>query len=93
MNKPHKASLLHPVTTVAAAPRCVPTSHAGLKHSTRSNAAHQLGENAVVGIAPILGGVEKAWWEVGVGDGDVGEVDVRPLLARILRSFASWCSP
>ena len=86
MGKPHKASLLHSVTTVAASPRCVPTGPTGLTHSTRSNAAHQLGENAMVGAAPILGGVEEVWREVGVGDGDVGEADMRPLLAYLHHS-------
>ena len=34
-------------------------AYKGFTHSTHSNAAHQLGENAVVGGDPILGGSEE----------------------------------
>ena len=38
-----------------------------LTHSTHTSAVHQLAENAVMSVVPILGGVEEAWWEAGSG--------------------------
>ena len=55
---------------------------------------------------PCISCLRMRWWallrsseecrrlggRLGVGDGDVGEVDVRLLLARIQPSFTPWCS-
>ena len=38
-----------------------------LTHSTHTSAVHQLAENVVMGVVPILGGVEEAWWEAESG--------------------------
>ena len=38
-----------------------------LTHSMHTSAVHPLAENVVMGVAPILGGVEEAWWEAGSG--------------------------
>ena len=53
-------------------PRCVPTGPTKKSHplNTQQCRASVGRDKAVVGVVPILGGVEEAWWEVGVGDGD-----------------------
>ena len=89
------SSVVHQV--VATIPMCANHSCCVLRtltHSTHTSAVHQLAGNVVVGVAPILGGAEEAWWEAGVGDGGACVPSwVAWVVARIQPSFAPWCSP
>ena len=57
-------------TGMPSSPMCANSSYKSkryLRHSMSGWAVHQMGEKAVVGIAPILDRVDEAWWEVGSG--------------------------